>query len=156
MVVTLRASARIKDMERMQLPNRRENREVLTRLFQGYVNDYGSEAGEKIIWVIIDELGGLRMVVPTNSDRSGRDENIRLINCLYCRLKKEFGDASGKAIMQKFIQELKSMRISFPDLQDLAREDRDRRIRQAHGGIPEIALRFGLSETQIWRIRNEE
>ena len=142
--------------ERITLPNRRDNRETLTRLFQGYVNDYGNAAGEKIIRVILDELGGLRMVIPTNSNRSGPDENIRIINCLYCRLKKEFGDASGKAIMQKFLRDIKGMRISFPDLQDLAREDRDRRIKNTVGGIPEIALRFGLSEKQIRRIRNEE
>lgn len=139
-----------------ELHRRRENRETLGRLFQGYVNDFGSDAGEKIIRLIIDELGGLRMVVPANNPTGGRNENLKFISCLYCRLNKEFGDASGKAIMQKFIQELKSMRISFPDLQDLAREDRDRRIKEAHGGITEIALRFGMSEKQIGRIRNEE
>jgi hypothetical protein len=144
-------------MEVFLVPSRRENRESLRRLFQGYVNDFGAEDGGKIIRVIIDELGGVRVTVPMNGKvRLGfrQSDSQEIIRSLFCRLCHEFGIASGKAIMRKFLLELKGVRISFPDLRDLAREERDNRIRSTFNGSNhyELACVWGISRVSVQRI----
>ncbi len=126
---------------------------MLNRLFDGYVKDYGTNDGEKIIKTVIDVLGGCRITIP---DRlSNNSENITALLALYTCFCDRFGDASGKEIMRKFICDLKDCRISFPDHKDLYREERNRKIRSMFkGNYTELALRFNMDVKQIWRIVN--
>jgi len=134
------------------LPSRRDNDKTLTRLFQGYVNDFGSVAGGKIIHEIIFELGGLRLTIPEHC--AGNEEMSALQEHLY----QEFGEASGNCIMKKFLLELGGMRISFPNFHSIYIKERNQRIKNLSGkvSIPELAERFSLSKVQVWRIVNEE
>lgn len=134
------------------LPDRRENRATLRRLFQAYVDDFGPEAGEQIIMTTINELGGMRMVIPTNSHHNGA--NIYAIRVLYARMCERFGDASGAVIMRKFLVELGGIRISFPDMEDLWREERNRKIRAAYNGSnhAELAIKWGMSVVHVRNI----
>ena len=137
------------------MPSRWDNKKPLIRLFQSYVNDFGSVAGGKIIHAIIFELGGLRLTIPDDY-RSGNNE---LISSLRAHLYDIFGEASGNTIMKKFLMELKGLRISFPNFQTIYIQERNQRIKNLAGKmtIAELALRFApLSKPQIWRIINEE
>ena len=137
------------------LPSRWDNKKTLTRLFQSYVNDFGSAAGGKIIHAIIFELGGLRLTIPEDY-RSGNNE---LISSLRTHLCDTFGEASGNTIMKKFLMELKGLRISFPSFQTIYIQERNQRIKNLAGKmtITELVLRFApLSKSQIWRIVNGE
>jgi len=140
--------------------SRKDNRDSLTRLFQGYVTEYGPTPAEKIISIIVNELGGIRLTVP-DLIRPGNgvpgpkpgakaDDLIRLS----WSLSSEFSFGFGKEIMRKFFIELKGLRVSFPDWRLLYREERARKIRASWNGsnIPELAIRWGISETQVRRI----
>lgn len=135
------------------LPSRRDNKETLARLFQGYVNDFGSAAGEKIIHTIIFELGGLRLTIKDHC--SGNNEFISSLRTHLCDI---FGEASGNAIMKKFLVELRGMRVSFPNFQTLHIQERNQRIKNLAGemSITELSLRFSMSKSQIWRVINED
>lgn len=140
---------------------RRDNREALQRLFQGYVHDYGPEEGQQIIRAIIDTLGRERITVPEDSRSLGvryRCYSMRCISELWRVMSLRFGDSSGKAIMQKFVVELRGLRISFPDHRDIYREERNRKIRLAWTGsnTTELASLYDLRERQILRIVREE
>lgn len=137
--------------EDLILPDRRENRATLRRLFQAYVDDFGPEAGEQIITTIIDELGGLRMMIPTNSHHNGA--NLDTIRALHVRMCERFGDASGTVIMRKLLLDLGGLRISFPDMEDLWRSERNRKIRAKYNGSnhAELAINWGIS---IVHVRN--
>lgn len=140
---------------------RRDNRDALQRLFQGYVNDYGPEAGAEIIRAIVDIAGGERITVPDSSRALGvryRSYSMRCIGELWRVMNIRFGDASGSVIMRKFITELKGLRISFPDHRDLYREERNRKIKLAWDGsnTGELAELWSLRERQILRIVREE
>ena len=136
------------------MPSRRDNKETLTRLFQGYVNDFGPAAGRKIIYEIIFELGGMRLIIP----KDHRSENNELIASLRTHLCDIFGEASGNAIMKKILMELKGLRISFPNFQTIHMQERNQRIKNLAGkmSITELALRFSMSKSQIWRVVNED
>lgn len=143
------------------LPSRRDNRETIRRLFQGYVNDFGPAAGGRIIYVIVSEIGNLRIKVPRNSNNGHPGlsalpviaSNQETIWCLRCRLVREFGEASARVIMRKFLFELRGMRLTFPDLEDLAREERDRKIRaEFKGDYKETAIRWGMSIPGVKKI----
>lgn len=133
-----------------------KSREILNRLFQGYVNDYGEEAGQKIIATIIDVLGGIRMTIPERMSTNA--ENNGALLSLYACFCERFDDASGQMIMHKFLVELKNCRISFPDHEDINREERNRKIRGMFNGrnAGELAIIFGLDVRQIRNILYEE
>lgn len=136
--------------------SRRDNRQALRRLFQGYINDYGQFAGEQIIRAIIDTLGGMRISVPANGDHRGmryQADSVMLLFECWREMDMRFGEASGKAIMQKFVMELKGLRISIPDHDDIFREERNRRIRAKYNGSnhAELAINWGIS---IVHVRN--
>jgi len=132
-----------------------ESRKLLRSLFQGYIRDFGDDAGAKIITTIIEVLGGCRICVPV---RLGSGDNSRELRVLYDCICERFGNASGEAIMRSFILELKDHRISFPDFKDLWREERNRRIRAKFNGsnYQELAICFDLHVSHVWRIVNEE
>lgn len=133
----------------------KKSREILGRLFEGYVKDYGDD-GEKIIRIIIDVLGGCRLTIPEKFPSN--PENAEAFITLYSCLCDHFGEASGKEIMRKFIMELKGCRISFPSWKELYREERNRKIRNMFNGsnYKELAIMFGLNRTQIWQVINKE
>lgn len=135
------------------MPYRRKSEQSLTRLFQGYVNDYGNAVGEKIIYSIIFNLGGLRLTISMHSHDS------ELLYALREYLQSEFGESSGNAIMDKLVLELGGQRISFPNFRWLHIQERNKKICEMSGKdsvtISELALKFNLSDTQVWRIVNE-
>ncbi len=133
---------------------RRDNRESLTRLFQGYVNDYGPVDGQAIIKAIVDCLGGLRITVPDSSARIGvryRSDSMRYIGELWKCLIVQFGESSGKTIMKTFLCELGGLRLCFPDHETLYREERNRRIRELWNeqNAVELGAMFGLDPSMI-------
>jgi Mor transcription activator family len=146
------------------LAGRRHNREAIRRLFQGYVDNFDSEAGEKIINVIVDMLGRVRLTIPKSSHNGNPAislpvvrSNQEILWSLYLRLSDEFGEASGKAIMQKLLFELRDMRLTFPNFEDLAREERNRKIRaEFRGNYSETALRWGMSPAAVRKIVMDE
>jgi Mor family transcriptional regulator len=133
-----------------------KSRQILNRLFEGYCKDYGPEDGAKIIKAIIDILGGCRLTVPEKLPSN--PDNAEALLVLYAYLCELFGQSSGEAIMRKFLMELKNCRISFPDYEDLYREERNRKIKSMFNGsnYKELATRFNLAESWIWRIVNKE
>lgn len=130
-----------------------ESRKLLRSVFQGYIQDFGEDAGMKIISTIIEVLGNCRICVPV---RLGSGDNSRELEILYDCLCERFGNASGEAIMRRFILELKGHRISFPDHQDLWREERNRKIRAKFNGgnYQELAINFGMDVSMVWKIVN--
>ncbi len=139
---------------------RRQNRVIVTRLFQGFVKDYGEAAGKKIIEHLVSHAGGQRIRVPTNNP--GLNQHASLSNdplhgCSACFRRlwmttcQELGQASGRAIMHKIVCELGGRRIWFPDIETLYRMERNLKICAIYNGTnhKEIALRFKLSVTQI-------
>jgi hypothetical protein len=138
------------------LPSRRANRETIRRLFQGYVNDFGPDAGMKVVYAIIDEVGDKRIVVPKNNNHRHNNYNgsgLADIWCLFCRLRRDFGEASAKTIMRRFLLELKGMRLTFPNINDLYREERDRRIlANFKGDYKELAASWNMSVPGIKRV----
>jgi len=133
-----------------------KSREATTRLFQGFVTDFGDELGEKIIKHIVDQVGGYRILIsaPSPDPLFYNSRNFRRLWRSTC---EEFGRASGRAIMNKLIVELGGRRISFPDHEDICRFERNRRIRNLYNGTncSELAFRFRLCRCQIKRIINE-
>ncbi|MBE0426363.1 MAG: hypothetical protein IBX72_06920 [Nitrospirae bacterium] len=132
------------------------SRQTLNRLFQFYCQDYGPEAGEKIIKTIIDVLGGCRITIPLKFPNN--PETAEVLLTLYTNLSERFSEASAKEIMRKFIMELKGRRIAFPSWKNLSREERNRKIRNMFTGsnYKELAIMFGLSRAQVWRVINRE
>ncbi|MFA5352927.1 MAG: Mor transcription activator family protein [Thermodesulfovibrionales bacterium] len=59
-----------------------ENREAVWRLFRRLCNEMGAESGEKVIKLIVEELGGLRVNIPSLHDlyRLERDRKILAMN----------------------------------------------------------------------------
>ena len=133
----------------------KKSRQALSRLFEGYCKDYGPEAGDKIIRCIIDVFGGCRITIPAKPPSN--PDNAQSLLALYAYLCDCFGHASGGAIMRKFILELKGCRISFPDHADLYREERNAKMRNMFNGnnYKELAITFGIDQSQVWRIVNE-
>lgn len=136
------------------LPNKRkENRDILQRLFQGYINDFGNADGWKIIKVIIFELGGIRLQVPRDITRKGE-----LIEAFYNHLCEDFGEASGTAIIKKFITDLGGLRISFPTFEELYRQERDEKIRARFNGrsygsnADQLAAQWGITGRCVRKI----
>jgi hypothetical protein len=145
------------------MPNaRRQNRETFTRLFQGFVNEYGEADAKKIIKHLIDEACGVRMWVPA----PGPDPLSRCspsFRRLWRSVCNEFGRASGRAIMNKIMVEVgsscSSRRISFPDYKDLCIWERNEIIKTqlACANSYEVAHRWGMSRQWVLRIgRGEE
>ena len=58
---------------------RMDNREMLSQCFQRFCHEFGEASGQKIIKVIIEELGGLRVTIPDVKVlcREERDRKIR-------------------------------------------------------------------------------
>jgi Mor family transcriptional regulator len=144
-------------MEVSPLSNRRrENRDILQRLFQGYINDFGNDDGWKIIKVIIFELGGIRMQVPRDINRKGE-----LLEAFYNHICEDFGESSGTAIINKFITELGGLRISFPTFEELYRQERNEKIRARYNGWPYgsnievLAEQWGISGECVRKIVRE-
>lgn len=150
--------------EVLALAGRRHNREAIGRLFQGYVDDFGSEAGKKIINVIVSVLGRVRLTIPRSSHNGNPaislpvvQNNQEILWSLYLRLSEEFGEASGKKIIQKLLFELRDMRLTFPSFEDLAREERDRKIRaEFRGNYSETALKWGMSPAAVRKVVMKE
>lgn len=144
---------------------RRQNREALTRLFQGFVNDYGNAAGKKIIKHIVEHAGGIRIHIPGRSHKLNQYatiDNDPLHGCSACfrnlwiNICCEFGQASGRAIMNKIVVELGGRKIRFPDHETFYRSERNKKIRNLYDGANcgELALRFNLCMSQIKNIIN--
>lgn len=141
--------------------SRKDNRQALRRLFQGYVADFGPSAGGQIIETVVDILGGQRLSVPGDGKRRGmryHAQSYLAIMELWQECTLRFGAASGMAIMRKFIVELRGLRISFPDQEGLYREERDNKIRLGYNGVncKELAIRWGLTPSQIKKILRGE
>ena len=136
---------------------RRLNREAFTRLFQGYIADFGNETAAKIIEHLALSAGRLRFYVPRNNGDP-------LFGCSPCFRKlwvdtcETFGSESGRAIMQKILVEFGTQRVTFPSPEDLGRIDRNERIRCQYNGTNrrELGLRWGLHPTNITRIVKEQ
>lgn len=144
-----------------EILSRRDNRQALRRLFQGYVADFGPEPGGQIIKTVVDILGGQRISVPGDGKRCGRryhTQSYLAIMELWQECTFRFSAASGMAIMRKFIVELRGLRISFPDQADIYREERDNKIRLAYNGAnkKELALTWGLTVSQVVNILRQE
>ncbi len=141
---------------------RRQNRETFTRLFQGFVSEYGEDAAKRIIKHLVDQAGGLRMWIPS----SGPDPLSRcgyFFRLLWRETCKTFGRQSGRAIMNKIMVELGGRRVYFPDYRDLYIWDRNEKIRRQYipgmpdgpkGNEEELVARWGLSRYWILRIAN--
>lgn len=141
--------------------SRKDNREALRRLFQGYVDDFGPVAGGQIIETVVDILGGLRISVPADGRRRGmrhHAQSVLSIMELWQECTFRFGAASGMAIMRKFIVELRGLRVSFPDHEAIYRWERDGKIRVAHNGTnkKELALTWGLTVEMVKKILRED
>jgi len=144
--------------EVLPVPNhRRQNREAFTRLFQGYVNDFGNETAAKIIHHLALSAGRLRLRVPQNNGDPlfGCSPYFRQLWVDTC---ETFGSESGRAIMQKILIEFGAQRVIFPDLEDLSRIDRNERIRCQYNGnnCQELGLRWGLHPSHVGRIARGE
>lgn len=138
---------------------RRQNREAFIRLFQGFVDEYGPDAGEQIIEHLVrHEIGGERRWVPApGPDPLGRcGKNFsRLWRDTCSRFKR----ASGRAIMHRIMVELGGRRVYFPDYKDWSMWDRNWKIQaQLHRGDrpEEVADRWGLSPQWVRKCRKEE
>lgn len=85
-----------------------------------------------------------------------RAENREVLEQFFSRLCFEFGDQQARAVFQVLVEEVGGMRLTVPSLRDLERSERDRRIRKEFTGFnhQELALRFGLSVSQIRRVVN--
>ena len=150
----------------MKIDSRRRNREAVTRIFQGIVDDFGNTAGEKIIRHIVDQAGGIRMRVPSYDIKVNQFlvihgdplcTNSTCFRRLWRSTCKEFGQASGHAIMQKIFVELGGQRVLMPDHKTLSKIERNRKVRYLYDGTNrgELALRFALSKNQIRKIVND-
>jgi len=137
--------------------HRRQNREAFTRLFQGYVADFGNEPAKEIIRHITLSAGRLRFRVPQNNGDPlfGCSPYFRQLWVSTC---EAFGAESGRVIMQKIMVELGNQRVTFPDPEDLSRIDRNERIRCQYNGCncQELGLRWGLHPVHIKRIARGE
>src|SRR5512144_1524940 len=105
-----------KRLEVLPVPNhRRQNREAFTRLFQGFVVDFGDKAAERMIWHFVRDAGGLRLSIPANNGDP-------LFGCsslfrqLWINTCAEFGPMLGRAAMQKILIEFSDQRVTFPDI----------------------------------------
>jgi len=145
-------------LEALSVPNhRRQNREAFTRLFQGYVADFGNEAAEKIIRHLVRDAGGLRISIPENNGDP-------LFGCspffrqLWVNTCTEFQPEPGRAIMLKILVEFGGQRVTFPNPDNLSRIDRNERIRCQYQGTncQELGLRWGLHPVHIKRIARGE
>lgn len=61
------------------MPKNHENHEALGRLYSRYCTDFGDASGRAIFKVLIEELGGMRVTVPSRQelDRMERDQRIK-------------------------------------------------------------------------------
>ncbi|MDH4319896.1 MAG: hypothetical protein OEV73_00205 [Desulfobulbaceae bacterium] len=61
--------------------SRAENRELIDQYAARLVQEFGAEAGAAIMLVLVEELGGFRITVPTMDElnREARDHRIRLL-----------------------------------------------------------------------------
>ena len=145
-------------MEAPSVPShRRQNRETFTRLFQGFVIDFGNESAEKIIRHLVRDAGGLRISIPENNGDP-------LFGCspffrqLWVNTCQSFGSDAGREIMLKIIVEFGGQRVTFPDPVDLFRIERNERIRAQYNGAncQELGLRWGLHPVHVRRIARGE
>ncbi len=141
-------------LEVLPVPNsRRQNRETFTRLFQGFVDEYGEAAARKIIKHLVDQAGGYRICIPG----PGPDPLHGCSACfrqLWRSTCREFGHASGRAIMNKIIVELGGRRVWFPDYRDLHIWERNEKISSQYNGenAEELSLRWNLTREWVLRI----
>ena len=155
----MRPAVQPRGTERLPMCNaRRRNLETFKRLFQGFINEYGNDAGEKIIDHLVNhDIGGRRVWVPApGPDPLSRcGQNFRKLWRDTCT---KFGRESGRAIMRKIIVEFGDQRICFPDHEARYRAERDTKIRNLFNGtnIQELALRFGLHRAHIYQILDSD
>ncbi len=153
-----------RNMEVRPMSNtRRQNRETFVRLFQGFVNEYGAVAGEKIIKHLVDNAGGLRLWIPGNDIPVNQSLIIHgdplcthsaCFRRLWRSTCREFGQASGRAIMNKIVVEFGGRRVSFPDYEDIYKWERNEKMKNQFTGnnIDEIAARWGMSPLRALQI----
>jgi hypothetical protein len=144
--------------EALPVPNtRRQNRETFTRLFQGFVADFGNETAEKIIRHLVHDAGGLRLSIPGNNGDPLYGCSS-LFRQLWINTCAAFGPATGRAIMMKIIVEFGGQRVWFPDVNDLCRIERNEKIRGLYNGAncQELAIRFTMHPVHIRRIARGE
>ena len=142
------------------MASKRSNREKIRGLFQSYLDDFGGEAGGKIIDFLLFHLGGMKFTVPSGNHRSKPSAhlpnylvNLELMERFYADMRETFGDASARLIMGKFLVHLGGGRLTFPSFADVRRLERNRKIRAEYrGNLTELALRWGLSRSAVKKI----
>lgn len=60
--------------------SRAENSEAIHGLFKRLCSDFGHSSGEAIIRVIIEEIGGMRVTLPTLKDIYRQERNKKICN----------------------------------------------------------------------------
>lgn len=67
------------------------------------------------------------------------------------RVSEKYGAPCAIQILRDFFETCGGLRVRVPTIFDLERLERDEKIRRLFNGanVPELALRFGLSEQQI-------
>lgn len=73
---------------------RPENREMFDQCAERICREFGMESGRAIVRVIIEELGGFRITVPTIKDLT-RDE-------IHRRIRAKFNGANHKELAEQY------------------------------------------------------
>lgn len=63
-----------------ELLSRAENSEAIQGLFRRLCSHFGDSSGQAIIRVIIEELGGMRVTIPSHKDIYREERNRKICN----------------------------------------------------------------------------